>query len=95
VKLKSKSYPIFNLDEIKFICSEYENILKIISTLRNDENIKKNKNIMHCKHYIVKIVQKYIPNKKEICVFVVPPTNEVRKIVNYVWDKYMDQKGED
>ncbi len=94
VRIRSKSYPRFSLDDIKLIGIEYEFILKLISTLKNDENIKKNKNIMHCKHYIVKIVQKYIPEKKNICVFVVPPTSEVRKIVNYVWDKYMELKAQ-
>jgi hypothetical protein len=45
---------------------------------------------MHCKYYIIEIVTKYIPEKSSLRHFVVPSTQDVKKIVNYVWHKYLD-----
>lgn len=70
-----KWVPVFTGEEIEFIRQKYKKLLDYTPQLRLTGNIKKNQNFMHCRYYIVKIVQKYLPNKKYISAFVVPPTD--------------------
>lgn len=87
--------PQFDVDDVRLIQSKYDKIIKIVSNLKCDERMKKNQNVMHCKYYIVEIVTKYIPSKHHIRNFVVPGTHDVKRIVNYVWERYLDSENDE
>lgn len=63
VKLRSDAsrVPTFSWEDIKLVRNRYEQVLKLLQQMKNDENIRKNENVMHCKHYIVNIVQREFP----------------------------------